>query len=239
MRGFIQLAVLVASSLAFPTSNHVVHEKRDRPLGNPRQRLDPEAIIPIRIALRQSNLHLGHDRLMDVSHPASPNFGKHLSAEEVHDLFAPAEASVNAVKDWLMSSGLGESDILHYENKGWLAIDVPASRAEELLNTKYYEFQRSGSHRIGCDEYSVPAHLSEHIDFVKPGIKLSAPMKKRNVKRGSAGWPVGGRPGWPVGGRPGWPRPPHLPPNPWPHWKPPGHAHGLPPDLRNCGVNIT
>ena len=217
MQAFLLLGLLSASSLAFPTSNHVVHEKRDGSLGHTRQRLDPDAIIPIRIALRQSNLHLGHDRLMDVSHPSSPNYGKHLSAEEVHELFAPAKASVNAVKVWLLESGLGESDIMHYENKGWLALDIPASRAEGLLNTEYYEYEDSGSHRIGCDAYSLPAHVSEHVDFVKPGIKLSAPLKKRNVKRDSGDWPIGGHPG------PGWPghRPPHMPPNPWPHWQPP------------------
>jgi tripeptidyl-peptidase-1 len=232
MQDLILLGLLFARSLALPTRNHVVHEKRDAPLGHPRQRLDPDAIIPIRIALRQSNLHIGHDRLMDVSHPSSPNYGKHLSAEEVHSLFAPAEASFNAVKNWLLDSGLDESDILHYENKGWLGLDIPASRAEDLLNTEYYEYEeKASSHRIGCDVYSLPAHLSEHVDFVKPGIKLSAPLRKRTVKRNSAGWPSGGRPGWP--------RPPHSPSHPWPHWQPPASAHGLPPDLRNCGVNIT
>lgn len=230
MGSFILHSLLFASSLAYPTSNHVVHEKRDIILEPSRTRLDPNAIIPIRIALRQSNLDIGHEKLMDVSHPSSTNYGKHLSAEEVHDLFAPAEDTVNAVKDWLLSSGLSETDILHYENKGWLALDIPAGRAEELLNTEYYEYERSGSHRIGCDVYSLPAHVSEHVDFVKPGIKLSAPLKKRTVKRGSAGWPG-----------PGWSHPPpHLPHPPhWPHWKPPPQAQGLPPDLQNCGVNIT
>lgn len=231
MHSLVLLGFLFAGSLALPTSNHVVHEKRHIPLRHSRQRLDPDAIIPIRIALRQSNLDIGHDRLMDISHPSSASYGKHLSSEEVHELFAPTEASVNAVKSWLLGSGLGEDDIMQYENKGWLALDIPASRAEDLLKTEYYEFEKSGSHRIGCDEYSLPAHLSEHVDFVKPGIVLSAPVKKRTVKRDSATSPVRGRPGWPG--------PPHPQPYPWPHWQPPHHAHGLPPDLQNCGVNIT
>lgn len=231
MQGLILLSLLFAASLAFPTSNHAVHEKRDTPLNHPRQRLHPDAIIPIRIAIQQSNLHIGHDRLMDISHPSSPNYGKHLSPEEVHNLFAPSEASFNAVKSWLIDSGLDESDILHYENKGWLALDIPARRAENLLKTKYYEYEDSDSYRIGCDAYSLPSHLAEHVDFVKPGIKLSAPLRKRTVKRGE--------PGWPIGGHHHWPGPHHLPPNPWPHWHPPGPAHGLPPQLQNCGVNIT
>lgn len=148
MRGIIFLSLLFATSLAIPTPNHVLHEGRDGPLTQSRERLDPDAIIPIRIALRQSNLHVGYDRLMDVSHPSSPNYGKHLSTEEVHNLFAPTESSVRAVKDWLLESGLGlsETHVLHYENKGWLALDIPASHAEKLLNTEYYEYEISGEY---------------------------------------------------------------------------------------------
>lgn len=233
MQGFVLTALLFASSLAFPTSNHVVHERRAIPHDDQRKRLDPDAIIPIRIALRQSNLHLGHDQLMDVSHPSSPNYGKHLSAEDVHNLFAPAEDSVKAVKEWLSASGVNEDNILHYTNKGWLALDVPASHAEDLLKTEYYEYEKDGSHRIGCDQYSLPAHISEHVDLIKPGITLSAPLKKRTVKRDSSDWPS---PGWP---NPGWPQPPHFPPHHWPHWQPPPGAPQLPPDLRQCAVNIT
>lgn len=239
MQSFILGSLLFVSALAFPTSNHIVHEKRHVPLLHPRRRVEADAIIPVRIALRQTNLDVGHDVLMDISHPNSPNYGKHLTAEEAHEMFAPAEESVKAVKDWLLEHGLSSDDIMHYDNKGWLALDIPAHRAEGLLNTKYYEYEKSGSHRIGCDEYSLPAHVTEHVDFVKPGVKLSAPLKKRTIKRDAqGGWPPGG---WPPSG-PWWhrhPGPPHGPPNPWPHWQPPHGVQGLPPDLRHCGVNIT
>jgi tripeptidyl-peptidase-1 len=233
MRGVFTIAVLFAGSLALPTVEHVVHEKRDAASTHARQRLDPDAIVPIRIGLRQNNLDTGYDRLMDVSHPASGNYGKHLSAEDVHDIFAPTEETVSAVKDWLLSSGLDESDIMHYHNKGWLAIDVPAHHAERLLNTEYYEYETSQGYRIGCDAYSLPAHISrDHVDLIKPGVKLSAPLRKRTVKRDGPGWPS---PGWPS---PGWHHhpPPHEPIHHWPHWQPPP---GMPPALSACSVNIT
>ncbi|KAK5163923.1 uncharacterized protein LTR77_010318 [Saxophila tyrrhenica] len=194
----------------------------------------------MRIALRQNNLEYGHDHLMDVSHPSSSNYGKHWSAGEAHDYFAPSDETVGAVKDWLLSYGIHENDIFHYENKGWLAVDLPASHAESMLNTEYFEYATSGSHRIGCDHYSLPAHLSDHVDFIKPGVKLSAPLKKRQVKRD--GWPGGGywgHGGYGGHGGPGWPGPPHFPAHHWPHWKPPHHAHGLPENLQACSVNIT
>ena len=228
MRGFFTIALFFEGSLALPASKYVVHEKREVPAADTRRRLESDAIIPLRIGLRQNNLQTGYDRLMDVSHPASENYGKHLSAEEVHNIFAPSEETVKSVKDWLLSSGLEESDVMHYDNKGWLAVDVPASHAESLLKTEYFEYETSGSYRIGCDEYSLPVHLSDHVDLIKPGVKLSAPLSKRKVKRDSAGWPNPGR-------RPG---SPHLPTHPWPHWQPPVGS-GLPADLAACSVNIT
>ncbi|KAK4539399.1 hypothetical protein LTR36_010962 [Oleoguttula mirabilis] len=223
-------SIALAGALALPSSNHVLHEKRSTPLVHRRERVEPNAVIPIRIGLKQSNLHTGYDRLMEVSHPSSSNYGQHLSADEVHSIFAPAEDTVQAVKDWLLGSGVREADILPYTNKGWLAIDLPAKDAERLLRTEYYEHETSDGHKIGCDEYYLPAHVSKHVDLIKPGVKLSAPLKKRVVKRE---WPHGG------GGRPGHPSPPHTHPNPFPHWHMPPAAHGLPPALQNCGVNIT
>ncbi len=102
------------------------------------------------------------------------------------------------------------------------------------MSAEYYEYDKSGSYHLGCDEYSLPAHLTEHVDFIKPGVKLSAPLKKRTVKRSMPSWPHPGPPGGP-----GWPGPPGFPSHPWPHWNPPAHAGKLPEDLRACGVNIT
>lgn len=159
------------------------------------------------------------------------NYGKHLSKEEVHSLFAPADETVEVVKNWLLSSGLfGDDDIIQYENKGWIAVDMPAKHAESLFSTEYYEHEtEKGDVRIGCDEYYLPTHVSNHIDFIKPGVKLSAPLKKRSIeKRGG----ISGPPRGPT-------RLPHFKPPNYPGWHMPPPAYGLPPDLQNCGVNIT
>lgn len=220
---------IFTNSLAAPAS-HVLHEKRLTVANSPRRRVDPEALIPIRVGLRQRNLESGHELLMDVSHPSSPNYGKHLSAEEVHRIFAPAEESIRAVKNWLLQSGIEDGEIVDYENKGWLAVDMPTQQAESLLHTEYYESDHSDGVRIGCDSYSLPVEVAQHVDFIKPGVKLSAPLKKRvldlrgrDVTRRGAGGS----------------RLPHMNPPHYPDWQLPPSAYGLPPDLQNCGVNIT
>lgn len=79
-------------------AGHVLHERRNAaPRGSwrPTGRVDPDGVIPVRIGLKQSNLDLGAERLTAVSHPDSEHYGKHLSEQEVHDLFAPSEHTVN------------------------------------------------------------------------------------------------------------------------------------------------
>lgn len=61
------LSVSNAAALA-PRSSLVVHEKRTAPPTKwiKRDRVDPGAVLPVRIGLSQNNLEKGHDYLMDV-----------------------------------------------------------------------------------------------------------------------------------------------------------------------------
>ncbi|KAL9093502.1 MAG: hypothetical protein Q9165_003897 [Trypethelium subeluteriae] len=97
-----------------------------------------------------------------------------------------------------------------------------------MFQTQYYEYLHSSSGRlqIGSDEYSLPAHIRGHIDYITPGVKLSAPLKRNKVRRSSISkkhhkpGPIKKHP--PVG-----------------HYKMPTAALELPLDLQTCGVNIT
>lgn len=219
---------LSVSTLAAPHAAHqTLHEKRSFAASNRGARVDPDSVIPVRIALKQNNLDLGEQLLMDVSHPDSKNYGKHLSAQEVHDFFSPSDETVDAVRTWLVEAGVDASRIMGYQNKGWLSVDMPVWEAEELLSAEYYEHHTKDGVRIGADEYSLPGHISAHIDYIRPGVMMSPPLKKSIEKRGAV--PI---PGY---------RPPRLNPNRFLHTPPPlpPAAHALPPDLQHCGVNIT
>ena len=74
---------LLAAAIAAPTANtkrHVVHERRDRLPSQWKRnaKVHVESTLPMRIALTQSNLDRADEFLMDVSHPESPNYGKHV-----------------------------------------------------------------------------------------------------------------------------------------------------------------
>lgn len=132
------------------------HEKRTKtdPFWYKGDRVDGDAVLPLRIGLVQSNLENGYEHLMSVSHPASPSFGKHWTAQEVHDMFEPSQEAVAAVRAWLESCGVHPNEIVHSDNKGWLALNIPARQAESIFQTEYHEHEhsRSGNIRLGCDE---------------------------------------------------------------------------------------
>lgn len=151
-------SLLFASlALAAPGSYSVLHEKRE--LSGPAhhltrgERIARDAVLPVKIALRQSNLDDGYDYLMGVSDPHSPDYGKHWTAEEIHDKFAPSDETIEAVKAWLISFGIGDNDIKESTSRGWLGVDIPAADAERMFETEYYEhYQSDGKVDVGCDK---------------------------------------------------------------------------------------
>ena len=76
--------------------------------------------------------------------------------------------------------------------------------------------------------YYIPDHIRLHIDYISPGVKLSAPLKKNKVKRTVESRGIH-KPG-PFKMEP--PQSPHP-------WKMPPGAGQLPPELQDCGRNIT
>ncbi|KAL2072472.1 hypothetical protein VTL71DRAFT_11815 [Oculimacula yallundae] len=165
---------------------HVLHEERavesrDWVRG---ARLEKSAMVPMKIGLTQTNLDLGYDYLMDVSSSDSENYGKHWTPQQVHDAFAPKEETVASITQWLTDSGIEDSRIMFYENKGWISVDVTVEEIEALLQAEYHEHEHSQTSkvRVGTDRYHVPEHLTSHIDYITPGIKLS-PVTKRTVER--------------------------------------------------------
>ncbi|KAK4214897.1 Pro-kumamolisin, activation domain-containing protein [Rhypophila decipiens] len=140
------------------------------------ERLNASSLLPLRVGLRQSNLDKGHDLLMDISDPDSPNYSKHLSAEEVTDLFAPPKESVHEVQVWLMSAGIDQKELSQSTNKQWIQFDATVEEAEKLLMTDFHFFEHveSGVKNIACSEYHLPHQVARHVDYITPGIKLMA-----------------------------------------------------------------
>ncbi|TGO60885.1 hypothetical protein BOTNAR_0138g00120 [Botryotinia narcissicola] len=157
------IAAVLPTSDILSTRSFVSHEKRNTPHTQwiKRDRIASTTLLPVRIGLSQGNLEKGHDFLMD-----------HWTAEQVHEMFAPSEETINT---------------------GWYAFDATTSELENLLNAQYYTYEHSSTDEIAaaCVEYRLPAHVQPHVDYITPGVKLISTKKKsaskRNILGGSKG----------------------------------------------------
>jgi tripeptidyl-peptidase I len=77
------------------------------------------------------------------SHPSSPNYGRHWTSEKVAQTFAPDEDTITHVKNWLVSAGISPKRIRQSINKGWLTFNATVNEAENLLHTKYHQYEDS------------------------------------------------------------------------------------------------
>lgn len=165
----VAMSLLLGSTYALTVPNierHRIHESReDLPHGwSVQGDLPKDAILPVRIALAQSNLDKLEDYIMSVSHPDSESYGQHWTSAEVAETFAPSQASVAAVRSWLYSHDVAPERITVSNSLGWLHLNMTIGEVESLLMTKYSLYRHeSGVTQVACERYHVPHELSDHI----------------------------------------------------------------------------
>ena len=165
------LLVWVCCSLSFgvvnrqPSPEHqswrlTQHERRQSPPASwtRRSRLSPELTIPLRVALKQSNIHELEMHLLSVSTPGSKEYGKHWTHERIAETFKPSSESVSAVWKWLIDAGVQKDAIRRSQSLGWISANVTVGLAERLLDAEYWlwEHDGSGQGHVACESYGVP-----------------------------------------------------------------------------------
>ncbi|KAJ7212411.1 subtilisin-like protein [Mycena haematopus] len=143
------------------------------------RRADPGAFISLKFSLAQSNLDKLETFLLDVADPRSPKYGQHWSPAQVKETFRPSAETVDTVYGWLThDSGIHADKIRIGSNGDILQLNITIAEAQNLLKADYYEYSddEDGSVRIGCHEgYTLPEHVSQHVDFVWPTTHFGAP----------------------------------------------------------------
>ncbi|KAL8744209.1 MAG: hypothetical protein Q9190_003516 [Brigantiaea leucoxantha] len=179
------LTAFAAAALSLPSANHVLLEKRNRlpPGWRQHEKLEGSEVLPMKIALTQSNLDKAEEYLLDVSHPDSPNFGKHWTHEEIANKFAPSHESLQTVHQWLTSSGIAPERISRSQSLGWLKFDATVEEAEKLLKAEYFVFKHeTGKPHVSCSEYHIPEHVVPHVDFITPTVHFDTKIPQARPK---------------------------------------------------------
>ena len=174
----LALASLAVSARAPARGVRVTHESRRAvPHGwTAVRRAEPDVLLPLQIAPVQPNLDKLDAYLMDVAHPASPNYGKHWTHAEVADTFRPSAEAVDAVRGWLVDDGfIDPSRVALSKSGAWLMLNATIEEAEHLLDTEYYVYEHAdGTTHVACkDGYRLPEHVSKHVDLVTPTLHFT------------------------------------------------------------------
>lgn len=125
-----------------------------------------DQIIRLSIALEA----YGHDHLeenlLQISDPAHPRYGQHLSRDEASALIRPRQEAVESVRRWLSSANVPERQVHHRGH--FVDATVTVQDAERLLAANYSIFERDGRKVVGTLGYSVPADVRPHIAAIQP-----------------------------------------------------------------------
>jgi tripeptidyl-peptidase-1 len=103
---------------------------------------------------------------------------------QIAETFAASPETLTAVKEWLTGSGIAEDRIRLSKGRNWFKFNATVEEAESLLRTEYgiYTNVETGNDHLACEEYSVPAHIQEHIYFIKPTVHLDAYVKQKRKR---------------------------------------------------------
>lgn len=135
--------------------------------------------IRLTFAIRQNNIAELEEIFWSVSDPKSTNYGQYLDAESVEKLVRPSEESIHVVKTWLSDNYLDESRSCYAtQNSDFIVCETTAFHAEFLLHgATFYRFEHSESSTSiirSSTFYSVPKHVSKHLDFVGGLLRFPA-----------------------------------------------------------------
>ncbi|KAK6481538.1 tripeptidyl-peptidase 1-like [Huso huso] len=122
--------------------------------------------VQLTFALKQRNVRELRELLGRVSDPDSPQYGKHLSLEQLSSMVQPSELTQKVVRRWLESHGV--QDCQSVETQDFLQCAMPARVAEKLLPGCEFSRYVNGHQSLVRSPvpYGLPDEMSEHLDFV-------------------------------------------------------------------------
>eukprot|EP01032_Pedospumella_encystans_P018131 gene18131-20647_t len=131
-----------------------------------KNRVQSDVLHRVVIVRKQSNLEKLEEILLDVSDPASANYGHHLSKDNIAALTANPEA-VDSITDFLVANNINDWNASRYDD--YISAVGPVHVWERLFDTQFYEFEHAllpGKRFIRCLKYSLPEYLSDHMEGV-------------------------------------------------------------------------
>lgn len=142
------------------------------------KRASPELVHEFMISINQNNKNKLKKYVDDISHPASFNYGKYLSFEEIGQLVTNPVAT-STVISWLVENNV---EFLRQTEYGeYIYARASVATLEKLFDTVIHEFKReefdneqafSPELVIRAKSYSLSEHVNHHIHSVHNLVSL-------------------------------------------------------------------
>jgi tripeptidyl-peptidase-1 len=132
----------------------------------------PDEFILLRVALKQQPQRVKalDQAVLEISTPGHPNYGLHMTRDELRSYTAPSEDTVSTVTAWLR-----EHAIRPVVDHDWVSFITTVRTANELLDTEFSWYQYLQDTRgpaLRALWYSVPDTVAAHIDLVQPTTRF-------------------------------------------------------------------
>jgi tripeptidyl-peptidase I len=135
--------------------------------------------MTLRIAVKQQNVNIFEEKLLNISTPGYEDYGKHMSRDEVHELLKPANASVEVVVSWLTAC-----NITYQINSDWIKFETSVRSANQLLGTDFLLYRnQENATMLRTLQYSVPDDVADHINLVQPTTRFGDIQSMRAALR--------------------------------------------------------
>jgi len=131
-----------------------------------------EQLIELTFAVKQQGLEELERTLLAVSSPSSPDYGQHLTNDEVQRLTAPRPDHARAVEAFLRRHGLEPKKTT--PNGDFVVATATVEQAEQMLSTSYVSMTHSSGVAVSRAPggYALPAEVAAAVDFVAPTTHL-------------------------------------------------------------------
>jgi tripeptidyl-peptidase-1 len=132
----------------------------------------PDEPIFLRVALKQqpSRVHALNQAVLEMSTPGHPNYGMHMTRDDLRSYTAPSHDAVSAVTGWLEQHAI--RPVVDHD---WVSFTTTVRTANELLGTQFAWYQYldgAGDPALRALSYSVPDHVAAHINLVQPTTRF-------------------------------------------------------------------
>lgn len=171
MKKFIIPILLIITAVAANIDR--VYLETDLPLSIPNgwtklNRYTGEKPFTLNIAIKHQNVDVVRKIWKAVSNPKSPEYGDHLTLDELNKIWSPSEEAIETVRSWLHKYGITNEEMKWNRGGEYVQVTIGADLIEEMLGLEYYTFAHEDgrTHITSLGPYSVPKAVSEHLDMI-------------------------------------------------------------------------